>query len=356
VSGAGRQRILLLAMYPLDRGLWGATTRITQLRDALADLVELDVVSGTRRARAGRLARYLVSGRLRGLDGVYVESSTTLPGPADLAFCAVARARRVPVLTYVRDAQQLFGEYAVGSTPKRRLARWAFRPALGALMAASTRVAFPSRGLARAVLGQSARAEEAPLLPPGARVGPPVPIDPAARGLLFVGSLRYPAHGGDLLLDALAAARGAGVDAELVWVAPPDEPIPSALPAGVRVERAQGAEIDALLPGIRASVTPRRRTPYNDLAVPIKVLEYLGFGRPLLVTDTAETQALVESAGAGLVVPDSITALRDGIVEIMTAPAERIEAWGRAARAYAEGNTWRHRAQRVLELLAEARA
>jgi glycosyltransferase involved in cell wall biosynthesis len=121
----------------------------------------------------------------------------------------------------------------------------------------------------------------------------------------------------------------------------------------LRTVRAEGSEMDALLPGVRASVTPRRRSPYNDLAVPIKVLEYLGFGRPLLVTDTYETSAIVREAGCGLIVPDTVDGLRDGILEIMRATPSRIDEWGRAARAHAERNSWRDRAERIVGLLTD---
>jgi glycosyltransferase involved in cell wall biosynthesis len=340
-------------MYPLDRGLWGATTRITQLRDELDRITRLDLISGTRGRRTLALARYAVSGRLRGLDGIYVENATSLPGPADLAFLGLARALGIRVLTYIRDAQQLFGEYYRADTPKRRLSRAAFRPAVAALMGVSSRVAFPSRGLVATILGDDA-ADTAILLPPGARLGRPVPIDPEARGLLFVGSLRYPAHGGDLLLEAMAQARDAGSDPRLIWVAPPDEPLPADPPPWLETVRAEGSQIDALLPRVRASVTPRRRSPYNDLAVPIKVLDYLGFGRPLLVTDTHETSAIVREADCGIIVADTVEAVRDGILEIMRAPFPTIAQWGVAARAYAERNSWRLRAERILRLLTEA--
>ena len=68
-----------------------------------------------------------------------------------------------------------------------------------------------------------------------------------------------------------------------------------------------------MLPEVLASITPRRRTPYNDLAVPIKVLEYLGYGRPLVVTDATETAAIVASAGCGVIVRDDAecTGIRD---------------------------------------------
>lgn len=347
-SADARPRVLLVAMYPLERGLWGATTRITALRDALAAGVELEVISGTRRERIGPILRYLAAGRLRGLAGVYVESSTALPGPLDVALLGLARALGIRVLTYLRDAQQLFDEYYPLTSLKRRASRLLFRPATWALTAASSEVAFPSRGLAAAVRGDG---EHATLLPPGARIGARVPIDPAARALLFVGGLRYAAHGGDLLIGAMEMARAEGHDVELICVCRAGEEPAPPYPGWLHIERAEGAEIDRLLPQVRATVTPRRRTPYNDLAVPIKVLEYLGYGRPLLVTDTRETAAIVRQAGCGLVVEDTVGALSAGMARIATAAPEELAAWGDAARQAAEANSWEVRAAQILQLL-----
>lgn len=351
---AERPRVLLLSMYPLDRGLWGATTRITQLRDALSRRVELDVIAGTRTARGAVLARYLAAGKLRGLAGIYVENSTTLPGPLDLAFLAVARARRIPILTYVRDAQQLFPEYYAANTPKRRASRALFIPATRALIAVSTIAAFPSRGLAVAVLGEGRRAQAAPLLPPGSRLANGGPINPAARALLFVGGLRYPAHGGAILLDAMELANARSSNLELICVSRPGEEASGPRAPWLRVVRAEGREIDELLPDVLASITPRRKTPYNDLAVPIKVMEYLGYGRPLIVTDTTETAAIVRAADCGIVVPDTVEGLAEGIAAMASAPAEQLVRWGEAARAAAVAHSWDARAARVLELLGVA--
>jgi glycosyltransferase involved in cell wall biosynthesis len=343
--------VLLLSMYPLDRGLWGATSRITQIRGALARQVALDVISGTRGRRSWALARYVAGGRLRRLDGIYVETSTSLPGPADLAFLAIARARGVAVVTYLRDAQQLFAEYYRVSSPKRWLSRALFLPAARALIRVSSRVAFPSRGLARAVLGDEQAADEAILLPPGARIADAPPVDPSARRLLFVGALRYPAHGGDILLEAVRLVRERGHDVRLVAVTRPGEEAGGPQPEWLEHERAEGGEIDRLLPHVLASITPRRRTPYNDLAVPIKVLEYLGYARPLVVTDTTETASIVNAAGCGIVVPDSAEGLADGITAVVTADPEQIRQWGAAARRAAADNSWDARADRIVELL-----
>lgn len=341
-----RPRLLMVAMYPLDRGLWGATTRITQLRDALGRIADLDVVSGTRRQRASQLARRV--GSLRRLDGVYVESSSTLPGPADLAFMALARARGVPVLTYVRDAQQLFPEYAGQPTLKRSISRRAFLPAVRMLMAASTHVAFPSRGLARAIHGD---ARDVLLLPPGSRLAADVAPERDASNLLFVGPMNRAAHGADLLVAAVEEARAAGIDVELISVSRPGEELPGPAPVWLHRERSDGPEIDRFLPRVVATITPRRKTPYNDLAVPIKVLEYLGYGRPLIVTDTEETTAIVRDAACGVIVPDTVEGLTGGILEVFRASPEQRGAWGAAARRAAERNSWDVRARQILDIL-----
>ena len=350
MTRARPSRILLLAMYPLDRGLWGATARITQIREALARLSDLQVVSGTRAQRAGRLARLVTRGGLRHLDGIYVENATSLPGPADLAFVALARLAGVPVVTYVRDAQQLFPEYFRATGLKRRLSRALFLPVTRILIALSSRTTFPSEGLAAAVNGHSDRE----LLPPGTRLADAPPLDPAARCLLFIGGLRVPAHGADILFEGIRLAREQGNVVDLLCVTRPGEEPTGPLPAWARVVHAEGEEIDALLPGVLASITPRRRTPYNDLAVPIKVMEYLGFGRPLIVTDATEQARIVRDAGCGVVVPDTSEGIADGIRQVATADPTTLARWARAAGEAARANAWEARARRVLELLDAA--
>lgn len=340
-------------MYPLDRGRWGPTVRIGHLRDELARRVELQVVSGDRAARRVALARYAISGRLRGVDGIYVESSSFLPAEADVAFLALARALGIRVLTYVRDAYQLFpDEYPAGSL-RRRVGVVAFRPAIRALAAASTRLAFPTRGLSRAVLGDAA--DSAALLPPGA----PPPVDvPAAAGasrLLFVGDARLPAHGADRLIEAVRLARKGGAAVELLVVCRPGQEPPGPHPDWMRIERAEGERIHALLPDVVASVIPRPRSAYNDLALPVKLFEYLSYGRPLLVTDCDEQARVVREAGAGLVVEDDAGALAAGIARVMVADAGRRAAWSAAGHAAAVAASWGTRADRVVELLTDGR-
>lgn len=344
------RRVLLVAMYRLGGDPSGPTVRISHLRDSLAQRVHLDVVSGARLERAAALARYAVRGRLRGLAGIYVESSSSLPGPIDLLFLGVARLRQIKVLTYIRDAYQLFPEYYVADSVKRRVSRAAFLPAFRSLALVSSIVAFPSRGLARAVLGD-ARSRSIALLPPGAQVSQVPPVSPSARAFLYVGSLAHAAHGGAILIEAVRLAREGGHEVELICVTPARDEPAGPHPTWLRFVRASRAETEQLLPSVLATVIPRRRTPYNHLAVPIKVLEYLGYGRPLIVTDVEETAAIVRAADCGVVVPDTAEGLAAGIAEVASASADQIRSWGEAARRAAVANSWEVRADRILELL-----
>ena len=334
-------------MYPLDQGLWGPTVRITHLRAEMARLVDLDVVSGWRGPRRVALARYALSGRLRGLDGVYVESSSFLPAETDVAFLALAKALGIPVVTYIRDAYQLFDEYYPIDSVKRRFGRATFRSVIRSLRAVSTHL-----GVQTTALGAAIGDPHAVLLPPGAPAPVSVTPSPGANRLLFVGDARLPAHGADRLLDATALARERGAQVELTVVARPGQEPPGPQPEWLRLERAEGPEIHALLPEVVASVIPRPRNRYNDLVLPIKLFDYLAYGRPLLVTDCDEQAAVVRSADAGLVASDDVASLADGIGRIVAASDVERAHWGRNAHAAAAAASWERRARSIVQLFA----
>ena len=344
-----RPRLLLVSMYPLDQGRWGPTVRIMSLRDELRRLVDLDLVAGYRPARRRALARYAFSGRLRGLDGIYVESSTFLPAETDIAFLGLARTLRIPVVTYVRDAYQLFDDYGTARTLRGRIATAAFGPMISALRAVSSRVAVPSRGLASA-LGL----EDAVLLPPGSPAPADVALSPGANRVLFVGDARLPAHGADRLITAVSRARYKGIAVELELVCRPGQEPPGPLPAWTHLVRAEGTEIAERLPGIVATAIPRPRGPYNDLALPVKLYEYLAYGRPLLVTDCTEQARVVASAGAGVVTADDPPAMAEGIARILGAPADQVREWAANATAAARASSWQERARQIVQLLLGA--
>lgn len=335
-------------MYPLDQGRWGPTVRIGHLRDELARRVRLEVVAGYRGPRRVALARYVAAGRLRGLDAIYVESSTFLPAEADYAFLGLARALRIPVLTYVRDAYQLFPEYYPRDSVRRRIAAALFLPSVRALRGVSSRLAFPTRGLADAVLGPDA---DVVLLPPGSPPPVDVPRRTDANRLLFVGNGRLEAQGARRLIEAVDRARASAPGLGLTIVSRPGEEPPPPHPAWLDVRNAEGRGITDLLPEVRATVIPRPRGAYNDLALPVKLFDYLSYGRPLLVTPCLEQAAVVSRADAGIVCGDSDEGLAEGVARMAAAEEPELARWSANAASAARNSSWGRRAEAVLATL-----
>jgi len=84
------------------------------------------------------------------------------------------------------------------------------------------------------------------------------------------------------------------------------------------------------------------------------VMEYLSYGRPLVVTDCTEQARIVREADAGIVVADDVESLADGLRRIATASPEEIDRWSASATAAAEHASWAVRARGILEALGVA--
>ena len=97
-----------------------------------------------------------------------------------------------------------------------------------------------------------------------------------------------------------------------------------------------------------AALVLLRRSPVLDTALPSKMLEAMAMGRPLIVAAEGEARALVEAAGAGLVVaPEDPQALAEAVRCLADNPALAHEM-GKRGRAWVETNHDRHRLARAL--------
>lgn len=339
--------ILLYGMYDLTGGDTAPKVRIGLMRDALARKVPLEVIVGGRWARAGRATRWLLSGRWQRVAAVYVESATSSPTPADLAFLATMRLLGRPVGTYFRDAYQLFRDVYPRTRRRQIVADAAWRVLNPMLRAISSRRFVPT-----VALGEVLGIRDPILLPPAADAAQP-DLGAGALPLVgYVGGFGW-ADGFDRLLGAMEILRQTLPEARLRVVGPAISAERAAsLPAWVELERGGRAALPALLRHVRVCVIPRPVTAYTDLAIPVKVWDYLSLGKPIVTTATRETRAIVERSGGGLVTADSPDAIAEGLRRVLVEPglAPRLAV---AARAFAESpdQSWDDRADRVIEAL-----
>lgn len=89
------------------------------------------------------------------------------------------------------------------------------------------------------------------------------------------------------------------------------------------------------------------RTFYRDIAVPIKIYEYISYLKPILVTDCTETARIVEDNHVGWVTKDDISSVFHKLAELCDNPEEiiRIRENMKEAR---NNNLWSSRAEKVI--------
>ncbi len=326
------------------------TVRIAMMTAALSHQIHTEQITGGRLGRCGTALRWLLSGGPRRVGAVYVESPTSSSMPTDLAFLLLMRLLGRPVGVYFRDAYQLFRDVHPRTRRSQILSDWLWRITMPLLKRIATVRYAPSAGLAGAL-----RLSDAVLLPPG--TDPTLPnLGIGEPDLVAAIAQLGPTSGLDTLIEAMTIVRERRPSARLRILARSIDPDAAAgLPDWVELLPSARASLPDLLERGRVCVLSLPINAYTNLAVAVRLLDFLGFGKPIVATDTVETRALIEASGAGLVTPDTAAGLAGGILLILE-DADLARRLAENSRRYACSSdaTWEARARTVLETLGLA--
>ena len=344
--------VLLYGMYD-TAGLDSAPkVRIEMMAEALSVRIHTERITGGRVGRFLASVRWLVSGGPRRVDAVYVESPTANAMPTDLTFLALMRLLRRPVGVYFRDAYQLFRDIHPRTRRRQVLTDFLWRLTTPLLKRVASVQFAPTEGLAQA-LGLT----NAILLPPG--TDPKLPdLGIGEPDVVAAIAQVAPGSGLDTLVAAMALVRERRPAARLIVAARSiDGATAAALPDWVEVAVGGRASLPELLRPGRVCVLPLPINRYTNLAVAVRLLDLLGFGKPIVATDTSPTRAIIEASGAGTVTPDTAAGLAHGILAILE-DANLASRLAENARRYAcsSESTWDARALTVLGALGLAEA
>jgi glycosyltransferase involved in cell wall biosynthesis len=113
-------------------------------------------------------------------------------------------------------------------------------------------------------------------------------------------------------------------------------------------------EIPATLARVSAGWIPFQATPNNRRTIPLKLLEYMAAGRPVVASDIGFMAAIVRDAGCGLLVPPAdAEAHARALAFLLTHPDEARAMGGRGRRAIEERYSWEAESSRLLGLYAD---
>ena len=161
------------------------------------------------------------------------------------------------------------------------------------------------------------------------------------------------------MLRALTADAEIQVTGRVDWSG-----LPPALPrdggrwhteAGVQF---RGSVPAAAVPAVVAATTvgwiPFRATPNNEHTIPLKLLEYMAAGRPVVASRLGFMAAIVQEAHCGILVSaDDAAAHARALMHLLTHPAEA-RAMGERGRAAVRARySWEAEQERLLELYRE---
>lgn len=353
----------------------GSLVRIRAMRAAFAAL-GLEVVD-----LAGPLSRRLPVmrtvlrqfGEGARFDFVYLENATLplhLCEPrgrilrrhpfADAAFLAACRRAGVPVGVFYRD---VWWRFRRDLTPAQQWRHWFRLPFYRLELELYRRFAevlyLPHLAMAALLPVRPARVRA---LPPGAdpeaasRVGPPPARAPGVPlRLFYVGGLGYFYE-----LHGLVAAvqRTPGVELTLCcreddW-ARARHGYPGVPDGRIRIVHTHGP---GLLPYIRAAdilSCHLRPHPYWRVTMPIKVIEYLGYGRPILAAADTNAGTFVAEHRIGWQCADDPAGLATLLARLRDRPDE-VAAYQARIPAVRAQHSWTSRARQVIADLAPAR-
>lgn len=358
---AGRRRMVFHAPYPLDPAPTSASRqRPNKMLAAFSEnghLVHRITGDPFQRALGFRdLKRRLAAGQQ--VDFAYSENSTQpnvlatslrhgvapLLEARILAFCG---RRGIPFGQFYRDVYWRFAESQAAVPPARRvLMQIAYRADLAVLRASHAHLFLPSLPMAPIVPFDGHRCSA---LPPGA----PVHDSPTPAGLdlLYVGGVGagYALDEGLRAVQAVEQARLTMVVRRPEWEAHRERYAPL-LTDRVRVVHAGSEELQELYDGASACLLLVAPDGYRRFAVPLKLFEYLGYGKPTLASQGTLAGDLVEEMGSGFTVANA----HEDIAALLRRLAEDPSLLQRAAeraRAARLENTWAMRARTVAEVL-----
>jgi len=348
----GARKIVVLGMFDLSRLDGARPIRIHNLHTTLKAHAPTTLLSGNRMPRRLAVIRYVLQGGLRQTRAVYVEASTSTATEIDLLFLVLAAVFGVPMVVYIPDAYQLFPELFPRVGWRVKLLDWGWRLSIAAYQRLADLLLFPSSGLATCFRNR----RRIDLLPPAGQPGrewTPPPGQPPV--VVYTGGASF-ADGSDLLLTAMERVVDRYPDARCYFISVNNEFIeghPVRHAGWLTVESRTAEELPALMRSATLVVIPRRINSYNDLAMPVKLFDYMSFGRPLVVTACRDMAAFVNEVEAGLVVKDTAEELAQGILRLIDDPDLAARLGRNGYRAIQTNHSWSQRAKRLVQMIEE---
>lgn len=172
---------------------------------------------------------------------------------------------------------------------------------------------------------------------------------------IYVGGINNDDYGLPTLVESFALLNKDGIKGELVIVCREDEFTQLSSSDKdklnkpyIDLKHVSGSELQQLYTEVDFAFIPRKRSIYNDFAVPIKLVEYLTAGLPIIATDCSAQEDFILSGPYGVITGDDAESLVQGMQSIQP----QFEQYKRnIQQTFLQKHAWNERAEQAAHAL-----
>ncbi|WP_144509591.1 glycosyltransferase [Bacillus sp. FJAT-22090] len=172
---------------------------------------------------------------------------------------------------------------------------------------------------------------------------------------IYVGGINNDDYGLPTLVDSFALLNKDDIKGELVIVCREDEYTQLSSSDKdklnkpyIDLQHVSGEELQQLYTKVDFAFIPRKRSIYNDFAVPIKLVEYLTAGLPIIATDCSAQEDFILSGPYGIITRDDAESLVQGMHSIQP----QFEQYKRnIQQTFLQKHAWNERAEQAAHAL-----
>lgn len=328
---------------------------------------EVIVVAGESKERAEKWNELLRSGALQNIHCCYVENKTIpiwltdanhIPSEPriDQKVFQYLKQNNIPMGIFYRDVYWKFDDIYPLKGIKKLAMQWLYRREEKFYEKYADAIFLPSDEMGKYVNINRTKVA----LPPGGKevAYQKKPDDQQVRSI-YVGAVKHEDNGIPLLLETFGRIKEEGLPLSLTIVCREsefqtlDEKLKEQIQTlGVQVKHLSGSELDELYTEMDFAYLPRKKSTYNDFAMPVKLVEYLSCYLPVVASNCTAQQNFVESGPYGVVAEATL----DDMVRATKVMMEQHHTYLATIRErFLQEHSWEARVETVYNTLTKAK-
>ncbi|MFN8673759.1 MAG: glycosyltransferase [Candidatus Sericytochromatia bacterium] len=344
------KKLLLIGYFSLDKLDSAPKVRTYNIHKGFCNIIDTDFITGDRNSRKIPLLKYIFTGKIFDVDAIYVEAGPRTSTEVDIFFLLFAKFIGKPIGLYIRDAYPLFKKDKKKNL-KEIISDWGWFVSIWFYKFTASILFFPTEKLKKLFTG----IKKYDLLPPAGKQIEYIPFSNDKKGILYCGALGF-TYSPDILLKAVEKVYLENKDIELYFICREDE-LTQELKVminnkpWIKVMHTDFEEIVKIREKIYLCMIPLSESTYSDLAIPVKTLDYMSIGRPIIATEKEELSNFFRENEIGLICKTNIDDMADKISFLLNNEKIAKEMSKNTHKVLLEKNLWEHRAKKVLSYL-----